>query len=96
LAVHADCGYFRRNAKNKWEAVTCFMCFKEDGGALPALTNHTHSRQKADKSKADKSKVKQKSDGSSLEESFKTKGDASKADKRSKPKANESEADNNN
>jgi hypothetical protein len=32
-----------------------FMCFKQYGGALPALTNHTHSKQKADKSKADKS-----------------------------------------
>jgi hypothetical protein len=58
LAVHADCGYFRRNADNKWEAVTCFMCFKQYGGALPALTDHTHSKQKADESKADKSKVK--------------------------------------
>jgi hypothetical protein len=92
LAVHADCGYFRRNADNKWEAVTCFMCFKQYGGALPAITDHTHSKQKADESKADKTKVKQKPDRSLLEESSKTKADASKADKRSKPKANESEA----
>jgi hypothetical protein len=96
LAVHADCGYFRRNAGNKWEAVTCFMCFKQYGGALPALTDHTHSKQKADESKADKSKVKQKPDRSSLEESSKTKADASKADKRSKPKTNKREADNDN
>jgi hypothetical protein len=59
-----------------------------------ALTSHTNSDQKADKSKADKSKVKEKPDGSSLEESSKTKADASKADKRSRPKVNESEADN--
>jgi hypothetical protein len=96
LAVHADCGYFRRNAGNKWEAITCFMCFKHYGGALPALTDHTHSKQKADESRADKSMVKQKPDGSSLEESSKAKADASKADKRSKPKANESEAVNDN
>jgi hypothetical protein len=96
LAVRAECGYFRRNAGNKWKAVTCFMCFKQYGGALPALTDHTHSKQKADESKADKSKVKQKPDGSSLEESSKTKAEASKADKRSKPKAKESEADNDN
>jgi hypothetical protein len=96
LAVHADCGYFQRNANNKWEAVTCFMCFKQYGGALPALTSHTNSDQKADESKADKSKVKEKPDGSSLDESSKTKADASKADKRSRPKVNESEADNDN
>jgi hypothetical protein len=42
------------------------MCFKQYGGALPALTDHTHSKQKADESKADKSKVKQKPDRSSL------------------------------
>jgi hypothetical protein len=96
LAVHADCGYFRRNAGNKWEAVTCFTCFKQYGGALPAITNHTHSKQKADKNKADKSKVKQKPDRSLLEESSKTKADASKADKHSKPKVNKSEADNDN
>jgi hypothetical protein len=97
LAVYADCGYFRRNANNKWEAVTCFMCFKEYGGALPALTNHTQSKQKADESKANKSKVKQKPDGCLFwKESSKTKADASKADKRSKPKVNKSEADNNN
>jgi hypothetical protein len=96
LAVYADCGYFRRNAGNKWEAVTCFMCLKQNGGALPAITDHTHSKQKADESKADKSKVKQKPDRSSLEESSKTKTDASKADKRSKPKTKESEADKDN
>jgi hypothetical protein len=96
LAVHANCGYFRRNAGNKWEAVTCFMCFKQYGGALPALTNHTHSKQKADESKADKSKDKKKPDRSSLEESSKTKADASKNDKRAKPKAKESKADNDN
>jgi hypothetical protein len=72
------------------------MCFKQYGGALPALTDHTHSKQKADESKADKSKVKHKPDRSSLEESSKAKTDASKADKSSKPKANESEADNDN
>jgi hypothetical protein len=72
------------------------MCFKQYGGALPAITNHTHSKQKADESKADKSNVKQKRDGSSLEESSKTKAAASKVDKRSKPKANESKARNNN
>jgi hypothetical protein len=72
------------------------MCFKQYGGALPALTDHTHSKQKADESKADKSKVKQKPDGSSFEDSSKTKADASKADKRSKPKANESKANNDN
>ncbi len=93
LAVHADCGYYRRNTGNKWEAVTCFMCFKQNGEALPAITDHTQSKQKADKSKADKSKVKQKPDRSSLKESAKTKADASKADKHSKPKAKESEAD---
>jgi hypothetical protein len=60
------------------------MCFKQYGGALPAITNHTHSKQKADESKADKSNVKQKRDGSSLEESSKTKAAASKVDKRSK------------
>jgi hypothetical protein len=27
LAVHAQCGYFRRNADNNWELVTCFICF---------------------------------------------------------------------
>jgi hypothetical protein len=27
LAVHADCGYFRRNAGNKCEAVTCSFVF---------------------------------------------------------------------
>jgi hypothetical protein len=96
LPVHADCGYFQHNAGNKWEAVTCFMCFKHYGGALPAITDHTHSKQKADESKADKSKVKKKPARSSLEESSKTKADASKADKRSKPKAKESEADKDN
>jgi hypothetical protein len=80
LPVHADCGYFQRNAGNKWEAVTCFMCFKHYGGALPAITDHTHSKKKADKSKAVKSKVKKKPDRSLLEESSKTKADASKAD----------------
>jgi hypothetical protein len=77
LAVHAECGYFRRNANNKWESVTCFMCFKQYGGALRAVTDHTHSKQKADRSKADNSKVKQKPDGSSLEESSKPKADES-------------------
>jgi hypothetical protein len=96
LAVHAECGYFRRNAGNKWESVTCFICFKHYGGALCDVTNHTHSKQKADESKADKSQVKQKPDGSSPEESSKPKADESEAEKRSKPKANESEADNNN
>jgi hypothetical protein len=96
LPVHAECGYFRRNADNKWESVTCFMCFKYYGGALRAVTDHTHSKQKADQSKADKSKVKQKPDGSLLEESSKPKADESEADKRFKPKANESEADNDN
>jgi hypothetical protein len=97
LPVHADCGYFQRNADNKWESVTCFMCFKHHGGALPAITDHTHSRQnKADESKADKSKVKKKPDRSLLEESSKTKADASKADKCSKPKAKEREADKDN
>jgi hypothetical protein len=61
-AVHAECGYFRRNADNKWETVTCFMCFKQYGRALRALTDHTHSKQKADESKADKKLVKQKPD----------------------------------
>jgi hypothetical protein len=27
-AVHDECGYFRRNADNKWESVTYFMCCK--------------------------------------------------------------------
>jgi hypothetical protein len=96
LAVHAECGYFRRSADNKWESVTCFMCFNHYGGALRTVTGHTHSKQKADESKADKSQVKQKPDGSSPEESSKPKADESEADKRSKPKANESEADNDN
>jgi uncharacterized Zn finger protein (UPF0148 family) len=61
-----------------------------------AVADHTHSKQKADESKADKSKVKQKPDRSSLEESSKPKADESEADKRSKPKANKSEADNDN
>jgi hypothetical protein len=74
-AVHAECGYFRRNADNKWESVTCFMCFKHHGRALRAVTNHTHPKQKADKSKADKSPVKQKPDGSFPEESSKPKAD---------------------
>jgi hypothetical protein len=95
-AVHAECGYFRRNAGNKWESVTCFMCFKHHGRALRAVTGHTHSKQKADKSKADTSLVKQKPDGSSPEESSKPKADKSEAEKRSKPKADESEADNDN
>jgi hypothetical protein len=72
------------------------MCFKQYGGALPALTDHTHSKQKADESKADKSKDKQKPDRSSLEESLKTKAVANKADKHAKPKAKESMADNDN
>jgi hypothetical protein len=93
LAAHAECGYFRRNADNKWESVTCFMCFKQYGGAMRAVTDHTHSKQKANESKADKSKVKQKPDGSSLKETSKPKVKASAADKRSKSKANESQAD---
>jgi hypothetical protein len=72
------------------------MCFKHYGGALRAVTDHTHSKQKADESKADKSQVKQKPDGSSPEETSKPKAGESEAEKRSKPKANESEADNDN
>jgi hypothetical protein len=72
------------------------MCVKHYGRALRAVTNHTHSKQKADESKADKSPVKQKPDGSSPEESSKPKADESEADKRSKPKADESEVDNDN
>jgi hypothetical protein len=45
-AVHDECGYFRRNADNKWKSVTCFMCFKHYGRALRAVTDHTHSKQK--------------------------------------------------
>jgi hypothetical protein len=101
-AVHAECGYFRRNADNKWESVTCFMGFKHYGRALRAVTDHTHSKQKADESKADKSPVKQKPDGSFPEESSKPKADESEADnssvneESSKPKADENEADNDN
>jgi hypothetical protein len=76
-AVHAECGYFRRNANNLWESVTCFMCFKHYGRALCALTDHTHSKQKADESKAVKSPVKQKPGGSFPEESSKAKADES-------------------
>jgi hypothetical protein len=43
-AVHAECGYFRRNADNKWESVTCFMCFKHYRRALCAVTKLTPSR----------------------------------------------------
>jgi hypothetical protein len=72
------------------------MCFKHYRRALRAVTDHTHSKQKADESKADKSPVKQKPDGSFPEESSKPKADESEAEKRSKRKADESEADNNN
>jgi hypothetical protein len=54
LAFHAEFDYFRRNANNKWESVTCFMCFKNYGRVMRSVTDHTHSKQKADKSKADK------------------------------------------
>jgi hypothetical protein len=76
------------------------MCFKLYGRALRALTNHTHSKQKADEKKADKSPVKQKPDGSLPEESSKPKADESEAEnssvneESSKPKADESEAEN--
>jgi hypothetical protein len=99
-AIHAECGYFRRNVDNKWESVTCFMCFKHYGRALCAVTDHTHSKRKAYGSKADKSPVKQKPDGSSPEESSKQKADESEADnslvnkESSKPNADKSEADN--
>jgi hypothetical protein len=39
LGVHAECGYFRRNADNNWEYVTCFMCFKHYGRALRVVTD---------------------------------------------------------
>jgi hypothetical protein len=95
-AVHAECGYFRRNVDNKWDSVTCFMCFKHYGRAMRAVNDHTHSKQKADESKADKSPVKQKPNGSSQEESSNQKANESEAEKRSKPKADESEADKDN
>jgi hypothetical protein len=57
VAVHAECGYFRRNADNNWESVTCFICFKRYGRALRAVTHHTYFKQKADESEADKSSV---------------------------------------
>jgi hypothetical protein len=96
MAVHAECGYFRRNADNKWESVTCFICFKLYGRALGDVTDHTRSKQKADKSKADKSLFKQKPDVSLLEESSKPKTNENEAEKRSKPKADKSEAGNDN
>ena len=55
----------------------------------------THSKQKADESKVDKSLVKQKPDGGFLEESSKPKADKSEAEngsvneESSKPKADE-------
>jgi hypothetical protein len=95
-AVHDECGYFRRNTDNKWESITCFMCFKRYGRALRAVTDHTHSKQKADEREVEKSPVKQKPDGSSPEESSKPKAGESEAEKHSKRKADESEPDNDN
>jgi hypothetical protein len=101
LAIHAECGYFRRNADNKWEPVTCFMCFKHYGRALHAVTGHTHSKQKADESEADKSSVNDNPDKNprkfgppDLSPALKKKPDGSSAEESSKQKADESEADN--
>jgi hypothetical protein len=101
LAVHAECGYFRSNADNKWESVTCFMCFKHYGRALRAVTGHTHSKQKADASEADKSPINDNQDGNTrkfgppdLSPALKKKPDGSSAEESSKQKADESEVDN--
>jgi hypothetical protein len=101
LAVHEECGYFRRNADNKWKCVTCFICFKHYGRALRAVTDHAHSKQKADKSEWDKRSVNDNPDGNArkfgpldLSPALKQKPDRSSLEESSKPKADESEADN--
>jgi hypothetical protein len=53
-AVHAECGYFRRNADNKWESLACFMCFKHYGRALRAVTDHTHPSRRQTKARRTK------------------------------------------